>query len=153
MRQWTCLICAALFLGLFPQAPAEASGGSSAPAAPMPSAAPPQTPEEAGKTAYNLGLKHRDKAWALEKKAVDNKKGDKLLAKAEGQWTKAVVAFQESIANDPLMHQAHGSLGYAYRQLGRYEESLEAYDHALEITPGYVEAIEYRAEAYLGLSL
>jgi tetratricopeptide (TPR) repeat protein len=53
---------------------------------------------------------------------------------------------------DPRMFQAWGSLGYAYRKVGNYKDSLEAYAKALEIQPGYTPAIEYRAEAYLGLN-
>ena len=49
------------------------------------------------------------------------------------------------------MHEAHGSLGYALRKLGDYEGALAAYDRALELDPDYAEALEYRAEAYLGL--
>ena len=49
------------------------------------------------------------------------------------------------------MHQAFSSLGYALRKTGDFEASLVAYDRALEINPSYFEAIEYRAEAYLGL--
>ena len=51
----------------------------------------------------------------------------------------------------PDFHQAFSSLGYALRKTGKYPESLEAYDRALTIAPGYPEAIEYRGEAYLGL--
>jgi tetratricopeptide (TPR) repeat protein len=100
---------------------------------------------------YNRGLEHRDKAWALEEKAVRSRKPDRVLGRAHAEWTRAVVAFREAAGSDPAMQQAHGSLGYAYRKLGRYEDALHAYDRALTIDPGYVEAIEYRGEAYLGL--
>ena len=50
------------------------------------------------------------------------------------------------------MFQAHSSLGYAYRKVSRFEESLAAYDRALGLVPDYSEAIEYRGEAYLGLN-
>ena len=43
------------------------------------------------------------------------------------------------------------SLGYAYRKVGEYAPVLKAYDRALESAPNYVEAIVYRAGAYLGL--
>lgn len=130
---------------------AAASGGSSGASSGAP-AVPAQSPEQLAIEYFNSGLKYRDKAWELEKRAEDSDKADKLLAKAENQWNKAVNAFRESIDNNPLLHQAHSSLGYAYRKLGRYEESLGAYDRSLELAPGYVEAIEYRAEAYLGLN-
>ena len=43
-------------------------------------------------------------------------------------------------------------LGYANRRLGRYDEALEAYDHALDLKPDYAQAIEYRGHAYLSLN-
>ena len=123
-----------------------AAGGSSVDS----SSVPEQSPEELAIDYYNRGLKLRDKAWEMEEKAAASGDSD-LHLKAEKQWLKAARAFEESISSDPLMYQAHGSLGYTYRKLGRYEESLGAYNRALELSPQYVEAIEYRAEAYLGL--
>ena len=38
------------------------------------------------------------------------------------------------------------------RRLGDYSASLESDNRALSINPNYPEAIEYRAEAYLGLN-
>jgi tetratricopeptide (TPR) repeat protein len=49
------------------------------------------------------------------------------------------------------MFQAWGSLGFAYRRMGKLAESLEAYNKALEIEPAYTPALEYRAETFLGL--
>ena len=132
-------------------AAAAAAGGSSAGTADTAIDTPAQAPEELAVEYYNRGLKLRDKAWELEEKAEGSDKAEALLKKADKQWKKAANAFEEAIANNPLLHQAHSSLGYAYRKLGRYEDSLGAYDRALELAPGYVEAIEYRAEAYLGL--
>ena len=128
---------------------ARAAGGSSSGSSSA--TIPDQGPEELALEYYDRGLKLRDKAWQLEKKAEGSDKVEAMLAKAEKQWNKAARAFEEAIGNNPLLHQAHSSLGYAYRKLGRYEESLGAYDRALQLAPGYVEAIEYRAEAYLGL--
>lgn len=114
--------------------------------------APDMTPEQKALEFYAEGLKHRDKAWKLEEGAVDNPKRDKMLAKAAKEWQRAERAFREAIDNNPFLHQAHGSLGYAYRKQGNFEDSLGAYNRALELEPRYVEAIEYRAEAYLGLN-
>ncbi len=101
---------------------------------------------------YQRGLALRDKAWELERRAVDSRRAERLLTKARARWTSAVVAYREAVANDPTLDQAFGSLGYALRRLGSFDESLEAYDRALELAPDYVEAIEYRAETYLGLT-
>ena len=50
------------------------------------------------------------------------------------------------------MFQAWGSLGYAFRKTGNTPAALEAYDKALALEKSYAPAIEYRAEAYLGLN-
>ena len=63
-----------------------------------------------------------------------------------------VAAGAAAVGFKPDHHQALGSLGYAYRQLGNFENALGAYDAALELNPDYAEAIEYRGEAYLGLN-
>jgi tetratricopeptide (TPR) repeat protein len=49
------------------------------------------------------------------------------------------------------MHEAYTYLGFANRKLGRYDEALQAYQQALKIEPDAVHAIEYQAEALLGL--
>ncbi len=50
------------------------------------------------------------------------------------------------------MHEAWNYLGYTHRKLGDYQAALTAYDRALNLKPGYPEAIEYRGHAYLGLN-
>ena len=153
MKKWTRSIPVALVLGLLPPPAAEAAGSkpSSLPATPP---ATEETPEEMGKSAYNLGLEHRDKAWALEdeaKSAGSEKERQKLLSKARKQYEKAIPLFETATEKIPTFHQAFSSLGYALRKTGDYDASLAAYDKALALAPFYGEAIEYRAEAYLGL--
>lgn len=118
--------------------------------------APPQTnPEDEAAAAYERGLAHRDRAWELEAEsevATDAEKKAKLESKAQKEYEKAIRAFRAAIESNPELHQAHSSLGYALRKTGRFDESLATYDRALELQPGYTEAIEYRAEAYLGLN-
>ena len=122
-----------------------AAGGSSAP--------PSTDPVDAAAAAYERGLKARDKAWELEKEMANASPADRerYASKIEKQYEKAARAFQSAIDDNPEMYQAHSSLGYALRKTGDYEGSLAAYDQALEINPSYSEAIEYRAEAFLGL--
>lgn len=124
----------------------EAAGGATVPST---------DPADQAAEAYNRGLASRDKAWDLEEQAAssaDAKQRAKLEQKAQKEYAKAVRAFRSATEADPTMHQAFGSLGYALRKSGQYEESLAAYNQALELAPGYTEAIEYRAEAYLGLN-
>ena len=124
----------------------EAAGGATVPST---------DPADQAAEAYNRGLASRDKAWELEERAessTDAKQRAKLEQKAQKEYAKAVRAFRSATEADPTMHQAFSSLGYALRKSGQYEESLAAYNQALELEPGYTEAIEYRAEAYLGLN-
>jgi tetratricopeptide (TPR) repeat protein len=126
-----------------------AGGSSEATARP---AAP--TAQQRAEKQYEAGLRHRDRAWEHEKKAAaadKEKERLKRLEKAQKDFIKAVKAQRQAIELYPKYHQAHSSLGYALRRLGRYQEALASYDRALELEPDYVEAIEYRAEAYLAL--
>ena len=114
-----------------------------------------KTPEEIAESRYNAGLKKRDKAWKYEakaEKANSEKKRGKLEAKAQKQYRKAIKDFRKALEKNSLLYQAHSSLGYALRRTGQYEAALQAYDEALYLQPAYAEAIEYRAEAYLGLN-
>jgi len=131
-----------------------ASGGSSSPS---PTAQTPKlelSPEEQARQHYNQGLYYRDKAWKLEKQlkiAGTDKERGKLSKKIGKNYRMALGEFEDALRNSPSMFQASSSLGYALRKTGDYQQSLEAYDHALSIEPGYTEAIEYRAETYLAL--
>lgn len=120
-------------------APAWAAGGST-----EKPAEDDKSPEKEAKSLYNQALEHRDMAWAMEEEGADPADVDAKFEKATNQLEKAVEL-------DPELYQAWSSLGYAQRRLGHYEESLDAYDKALEIAPTYAEAVEYRAEAYLAL--
>lgn len=119
------------------------------------SSVPSTDPADQAAEAYNKGIENRDKAWELEKKAAaatDSSQRTKLEARAQKEYGKAIRAFRSATESDPDMHQAFSSLGYALRKTGEFEESLAAYNQALAIEPSYTEAIEYRAEAYLGLN-
>ena len=114
-----------------------------------------RTPQEAAIAYYNKGISLRDDAWDFEKKAEESpleRDQDKYLKKAKKAFTRAVKQFTMAIKKDPKLFQAHSSLGYALRKTGDYEASLEAYNTALKINPTYTEAVEYRAEAHLGLN-
>ena len=118
-------------------------------------AVPIVDPADQAAEAYNRGLERRDRAWKLEERAdssTDIEERSKLSAKAQKEYAKAIRAFRSATEVDPQMHQAFSSLGYALRKTGQYEDSLAAYNEALELEPGYAEAIEYRAEAFLGLN-
>jgi len=114
-----------------------------------------RTPRETAIAYYNKGITLRDEAWDFEKKADEaplERNQEKWLRKAQKAYTRAAKQFKMAIKKDPKLFQAHSSLGYALRETGDYEAALEAYNTALEINPTYTEAVEYRAEAHLGLN-
>ena len=132
---------------------AAASGSSavSAPAARMPTA----TPEQEAVEYYNDGISYRDKADKYEIEAAaenDAAKKAKLLEKSKSQHESSIKKYLKAVAKNPQMVPAWGSLGYAYRKTGNYPLALETYDKALALEKSYTPAIEYRAEAYLGLN-
>jgi len=131
-----------------------AGGGSSKPSQET-QATETLTPEQEAINAYNMGIGARNKAWKLEKKraaSTDPKAQEKLGAKISKSYRSAAGSFERAVRKNPMMHEAHSDLGYCLRKQGDFEAALTAYDRALEIQPNYAEAIEYRAEAYLGLN-
>jgi len=98
---------------------------------------------DAATQALNNGLGRLEKADQLE---VKNPK----LARRE--YAAALKDFQTAASAKPDDYRAHNGAGYALRKLGEYERALQSYERALSIAPSSTEAIEYRAEAYLGLN-
>jgi tetratricopeptide (TPR) repeat protein len=74
------------------------------------------------------------------------------LGAAQEAYRLSLPHFTEAARLDSSMHEAYTYLGFANRKLGRYDESLRAYEQALKINPDAVHAIEYQAEALLGLN-
>ena len=113
------------------------------------------TPQQNAVASYQDGIKHRDKAAKYEEKvAVEtrDKQRAKLQKKIEKEYGKAIKDFESAIEYFPDFYEVHGSLGYALRKVGRFDDSLAAYDASLKINPSYGDAIEYRGEAFLGLN-
>ena len=111
-------------------------------------------PERFAERDYNRGLRRRDSALKHEARAISassEKKRDKQLSKAVKDWSAAEKYYRAAIKQLPKYYQAHSSLGYTLRKLGRYDKAIASYDLALKLKPGYPEALEYRAEAYLAL--
>jgi len=122
-----------------------------------PSPSPMQTqmrsPQEQAMDFYTSGERRLDKiAKVAEELKAKPESAAKLVPRINKELEKAAGDFKRATSYDPNLYQAHSELGFALRKLGRYDESLAAYDRALEIQPGFAPAIEYRAEAYLGLN-
>lgn len=143
MRSFLSVLCLTLF------------AASSVLAAGSRSGTVPRDPGDDAVMSFNDGLSSRDRAWKLEKELASAKDAAAKV-KLEGKILKAYQAAIRSQKNavryNPVLFQAYGELGYALRKTGDHAAALEAYDKALSIQPGYADAIEYRAEAYLGLN-
>jgi tetratricopeptide (TPR) repeat protein len=128
-------------------------GGAGGSAGSMMGAA--RTPEDAAKSAYNAGVRSIKKAKDYEsdaaKAATDEKRG-KASEKSRKYYSEALEEFIDAVSQQPTMYQAWNYIGFANRHLGNYDAALQAYAKALELNPAYPDAVEYRAEAYLGLN-
>jgi tetratricopeptide (TPR) repeat protein len=112
-------------------------------------------PRDAGKDAYNSGVRSIKKAQGYDAdaaKASTPEKAAKAREKAQKTYQEAMGQFIDAVGAQPSMYQAWNYLGFANRHLGHYDDALSAYAKALELNPNYPDAIEYRGEAYLGLN-
>jgi tetratricopeptide (TPR) repeat protein len=82
------------------------------------------------------------------------KQGDDLGNQdaARDAYASARVKLQSLVARSPQLAEAWDALGYTQRKLGSYDDALASYAKALDLKPGYPEALEYRGEAYLRLN-
>jgi len=112
------------------------------------------TPEQKARIQYNYGVNAVEKADHISADAArqtDAKKKAKLADKAKSAYAAALQKFLKANELYSGMHEAWNYVGYTSRKLGKYQDALLAYDRALSLKPGYPEAIEYRAHAFLGL--
>lgn len=138
-----------LFVVMFAAASAFAARES------MPSQQRQADPRSEALSYYQSGERRLDKVGKIAeelKTTSDSQKAAKLEEKMRKGLEAAAGDFRRAVQNDPNLFQAHSELGFALRKLGKFDESLAAYDKALSIEPRYSAAIEYRAEAYLGLN-
>ncbi len=70
---------------------------------------------------------------------------------AEKNWLGAVATLNAYTRANPQNADGYNLLGYSYRQLQRYNESLDAYQRALTLDPKHRGAHEYIGEAYIAL--
>jgi tetratricopeptide (TPR) repeat protein len=135
--------------------PAAWSAGGGSMSMPETSSPREQTPQEKAKALYNEGVRDVRKADRFQASATqlaDAGKKDKALREASDLYTSASGKFQQAVQSDPKMHEAWNYVGYTQRKLGHYDDALASYERALNLQPGYPEAVEYRGEAFLALN-
>jgi len=137
-------------------APATASG-SGAGGGSIPTTSPKKLEaslEERLEKAYAAGLKYKERAWKAEGKAHDattEKNEQRQLKRAQKDYKRAEGKFAEVLRVNPQDYKAANELGYVLRKQGHYEKAIGAYNYALELFPGFDQAIEYRAEAFVAV--
>lgn len=144
----------AAIVGLY-QGVAAASGTSMPAMGGAPSAAP-KSPAEMARESYNNGIEHKDKGKKLEEQFASQmfrnpKDQEKAEGKIKDEYTKALKDFKKATEQDPTLYQAYNGMAYSLRKTGDAVKALEMYDKALQMAPGFPDAIEYRGEAYLAL--
>ena len=134
---------------------ASGGGSMSGPSGGSMDAPQSRSPEQLAIADYNSGVRELGKAKNHEadaaKAATDEKKA-RALEKAHKAYGNALDQFERAADENPATYQAWNYVGFCQRHLGDYEAALTAYSHALEVNPAYAEAVEYRAEAFLGLN-
>ena len=138
-----------LLLGLL-ATPASASFGSkpetppSSPSGSAPEAsANAKTPRQEAEAWYNDAYDDVTKAKdALAKEKPDQKKAEKM-------FKRAIERASEALKLDKDYYEALNLQGFAWRKLGDYPKSLDAYAACLRIEPDYAPAREYYGQALL----
>jgi hypothetical protein len=128
--------------------------GSIDPGGDQPSAPPEVKPDAAAKKAYNAGIKSLTKAHEFEEMAAKAPNADKkteALSKLNDAYGRALDQFTEALSNKGDMFEAWNNVGYVHLRLGAFNESVDDYNHTLALKPDLLEAIEHRAEAYMGV--
>jgi tetratricopeptide (TPR) repeat protein len=94
---------------------------------PMPEPGPAARPSATAEELYNQGLR-----W-----------------QRQGQYGKAIEAYQQAVRLKPDFAEAYNHLGYTYRMSGDFDRAIAAYREALRLKPDFAEAHEYLGKAYL----
>ena len=128
--------------------------GSIDPGGDQPSAPPEVKPDAAAKKAYSAGVKSLTKAREYEEIAAKAPNADKktdALVKVSDAYGRALDQFTEALSNNGDMFEAWNNVGYIHLRLGAFNESIDDYNHTLRLKPDLLEAIERRAEAFMGV--
>ena len=119
------------------------------------SSGPKAAPDAKAVSTYNDALALIKQGDGLEDQAAaasDAGQRAGALTAAKQAYSSARAKLRSLTAATPTLAEAWNSLGYTQRKLGSYDDALASYAKALELKPGYPEALEYRGEAYLRLN-
>ena len=145
-----CVVGAAAALH---QTAVRANGSATPSPASSSSSMPVMTPEQIAAQAYNSGIGHKNKGLKHEADAAKaTKDREKILGKAKDEYGKALKDFKKALDLKPDAYQAFNGMGFALRKTGEPVKALEMYERALQLAPGFPDAIEYRGEAFLALN-
>jgi tetratricopeptide (TPR) repeat protein len=110
---------------------------------PAPEASDQKTPRQEAEAIYNDAYDDVAKAKELlAGDSPDRKKADKL-------FKRAIDRADDALRLDSGYYEALNLQGFAWRKLGNYKKSLEAYAACLRIQPDYAPAREYYGQALL----
>jgi hypothetical protein len=128
--------------------------GMGQPGEEMPSTPAVDKPDKAAEKAFKAGVKSLNKAREQEEIAAKSTNPDKradALDKLSDAYGKALDQFTEALRNKGDMVDAWNNVGYIHLRLGAFGESIDDYNHTLALKPDLLQAIEHRAEAYMGV--
>jgi tetratricopeptide (TPR) repeat protein len=127
-----------------------ASGGS-----PPPSAPSNPSPGSNLESTANLTPRQQAEQWYGDSYDDITKAKETLAAetpdpkKAEKLFKRAIDRAARALEYDKNYYEALNLQGYAYRKLGNFEKSIDAYAACLRIEPDYAPAREYYGETLL----
>lgn len=151
-RTRVALLSSCILVAAVPGAWANGGGSMNVP---QMSAPRNENPEDKAKGLYNQGVKDvkkADKYQTAFTEATDPDKKKHAQGEAQEYYQSARTKFQQATELNPQLAEGWNYVGYTNRHLGDYDAALAAYERALTLKPGYPDALEYRGEAYLGLS-
>jgi hypothetical protein len=128
--------------------------GMGQPGEEMPSTPTVDKPDKAAEKAFKAGVKSLNKAREEEDiaaKATNPDKRADALDKLSDAYGKALDQFTEALRNKGDMVDAWDNVGYIHLRLGAFGEAIDDYNHTLALKPELLEAIEHRAEAFMGV--
>jgi tetratricopeptide (TPR) repeat protein len=68
-----------------------------------------------------------------------------------GEYSEAIVSFDQAIQLNPVYAAAYFQRGMAYSKLGQFEAAISSYDRAIEINPDSAEVYFQRGMVYIQL--